>query len=97
MRRGGHRASWSVVLGLAAALLPLWAWACPVCGQGAEESRTAYLVMTFIMSLLPLTLIFGVIGAIVLRYRKSEKASHAVEHRAVPPSAASPKPSTAGH
>jgi cytochrome oxidase Cu insertion factor (SCO1/SenC/PrrC family) len=55
----------------------------------------AYLVMTFIMSLLPLALIFGVIGAVVWRYRKAAQAtgvepSESSSFGSTKPSAASP-------
>ena len=36
------------------------AWACPACGgAGSEESRAAYIATTVVLSLLPLSMIFG--------------------------------------
>jgi hypothetical protein len=47
------------------------ALACTVCGQAAEESKAAYLIMTLIMSALPLTMAGGLIFWIVVRARRS--------------------------
>ena len=40
-------------------LLPATAQACAVCGQGAGLNRTAFLITTVVLSLLPLALIGG--------------------------------------
>jgi hypothetical protein len=36
-------------------------WACPVCGFGQDKARGAFIVTTGIMTVVPLTLIGGVI------------------------------------
>ena len=62
-------------LALVVALVPALALACPVCGQGRDGSGAALLVMTIIMTLLPLSMIAGVIGWVAWRIRKAEQAS----------------------
>jgi hypothetical protein len=49
------------------------AWACPVCGLPSEQGQGAYLFMTGIMSLLPLTLLGGVVVWVVLRVRRADR------------------------
>jgi len=41
-------------------LLPI-VLACPVCGQGSEQTSAAYIAMTVVMSLLPLSAIGGLV------------------------------------
>ena len=57
--------------------------ACSVCGQAAtEDSQLAYQVMSIIMSLLPLGLIGGVLGWVVMRVRRHrEEASRSAAER----------------
>jgi hypothetical protein len=40
--------------------LPSAAWACAVCGAATPNDQSAYLVMTIVMSLLPLGLLGGI-------------------------------------
>lgn len=37
------------------------AWACPVCVFGSDQTRTAFIVTTAIMSAVPLALIGGIV------------------------------------
>lgn len=53
--------------------LPRLAWACPVCGQGREGSESAMLVMTGIMSALPLLMAGGIVVWVVARARAASK------------------------
>lgn len=57
-------------LTVVAGLVPSVALACPVCGQGVKEAQTALLIMTWILSLLPLGMLFG-LGYFV--YRRARK------------------------
>lgn len=54
------------------ALSPAVALACPVCGQGREGSAAALLVMTIILSALPLLMIGSVVGYAVHRARRAQ-------------------------
>lgn len=54
-------------------LSPSLALACTVCGQGREGSGTALLVMTLILTALPLGMIAGVIGWLAVRVRRAER------------------------
>jgi hypothetical protein len=56
----------------AALLAPLAARACPVCGQGAGESEGAYLIMSGILSALPLLMAGGIAWWILRRSGASE-------------------------
>lgn len=56
-------------------LAPAAAVACPVCGQGREGTAAALLVMTIIMSALPLLMIGGVVAYAVRRARLAERPS----------------------
>jgi hypothetical protein len=58
---------------LSVALAPALVLACPVCGQGREGSGTALLVMSIIMTMLPLLLIGSVVLWIYLRVKKAER------------------------
>jgi hypothetical protein len=60
---------------LAVLLAPVAALACPVCGQGREGSGTALLVMSIILTLLPLGMIGGVAGFVYLRVKRAERES----------------------
>ena len=42
-------------------LLPQIAWACPVCGGNNEESATAFLIATALLTALPVAVILGAI------------------------------------
>ena len=48
-----------VMAAVAALLAPALAQACAVCGGGPDRMRTAFLISTGFLSLLPLALIFG--------------------------------------
>ena len=52
---------------------PASAWACSVCGPGTEENRTAFILTTAFLSLLPLAVIGMVIGWLVKRARMLEE------------------------
>lgn len=54
---------------LAAVGLPASALACAVCGAGDEPSRSSYVVMSVIISLLPLLMLGGIVGFVVYRSR----------------------------
>lgn len=58
---------------LAVSFAPALALACPVCGQGREGSGTALLIMTLILTALPLGMIAGVIGWLAVRVRRAER------------------------
>ena len=50
------------------------AFACAVCGAGENDpSRGSYVVMSVIISLLPLAMLGGIVGYVVLKTRASEK------------------------
>jgi flagellar biogenesis protein FliO len=58
--------------------LPALALACPVCGTPTNSAtRDAYVGSTIFLSLLPLSLIFGLIGWAVWRVRKLERQRQA--------------------
>ena len=61
------------LLSIALSLAPALVFACPVCGQGRDGSGPALLVMSIIMTVLPLLMIGGVIGWIALRVRRAER------------------------
>ena len=50
-------------------LLPDLSHACSVCGVGREENRVAFILTTVFMTLLPLAIVGGVIGWLLLRAR----------------------------
>jgi cbb3-type cytochrome oxidase subunit 3 len=52
---------------------PALALACPVCGQGREGTGTALLVMSIILTFLPLGMIGGVIFWAYRRVKKAER------------------------
>ena len=52
-----------------AMLLPLLL-ACPVCGQATEQTSGAYIAMTVVMSLLPLTAIGGLVYWVARQMRE---------------------------
>ena len=58
---------------LAVVLGPALALACPVCGQGREGSGMALLVMSIILTLLPLAMISGVAYWAYTRVKKAER------------------------
>jgi hypothetical protein len=74
------------LLAFAFALVPSLVLACPVCGQGRDGSGPALLVMSIIMTILPLAMIGGVIGWIYLRVKRAEQ-QNALLGVAKPPSA----------
>lgn len=56
------------------ALLASPAFACAVCGAGEDDpSRTSYVGMTIIISLLPLALLGGIVGYVVVKTRAADK------------------------
>lgn len=63
-----HRAVPSL-FALAVVLLPRSAWACPVCGQGRDGTEGALLVMSGVLSALPLLMAGGIVTWIILRMR----------------------------
>ncbi len=50
-------------------LSTLMVLACPVCGQASEQTSGAYVVMTVVMSLLPLSAIGGLVWWIARQMR----------------------------
>lgn len=54
-------------------LLPAVAYACPVCFDANEANRTAFLVTTVFLSLLPLSMIGGVILWLVGSARQKDE------------------------
>ena len=52
------------------AMLTAFILACPVCGQASEQTSGAYVVMTVIMSLLPLTAIGGLVVWVARQMRE---------------------------
>lgn len=60
-------------LSLATLLLAPPAWACAVCGGSIDDrSQGTYLVMTLIISALPLALLGGLVGFVAWRSRTAE-------------------------
>lgn len=59
---------------LAALLLPSLASACPVCGQGAPGTESAILVMSGILSALPLLMAGGILVWVLSRVRAAAAA-----------------------
>jgi cbb3-type cytochrome oxidase subunit 3 len=59
-------------LALIATFVPAIALACPVCGQGREGSGTALLVMSIILTCLPLGMIGGVSYWAYRRVKRAE-------------------------
>ncbi|MGV3623010.1 MAG: hypothetical protein ACO1OB_19480 [Archangium sp.] len=64
-------------------LLSSPAFACAVCGAG-EDDRTqgSYLAMTIVISLLPLAMLAGIVGWVVVRYRAAAREEKAVGNSA---------------
>lgn len=56
------------------------ALACAVCGGGPDAGNESYVVMSVIISLLPLLMVGGIVGWVVLKARaakgKVERAQH---------------------
>lgn len=50
-------------------LSTLMVLACPVCGQASEQTSGAYVVMTVVMSLLPLSAIGGLVWWVARQMR----------------------------
>ncbi len=60
-------------------LVPLTAYACPMCFQGKnEESQIAFIVSTAFMTLLPLLVIGGAIWVVRKRVKKLEARDEAI-------------------
>ncbi len=55
------------------------ALACAVCGAGEDRAQGSYLVMTLIISLLPLGMLGGIIGWVVVRARAAEREERQVD------------------
>lgn len=64
------------------ALMSSPALACAVCGAGDEPARGSYVVMTLIISGLPLAMLGGIVGYIVVKSRAAAR-----EEKHVGPSA----------
>ena len=63
----------SRVTSLLLALVASPAFACAVCGAGEDDpSRGSYVWMTMVISLLPLAMLGGIVGYVVLQTRKAE-------------------------
>lgn len=58
---------------LVALALPRIAPACAVCFSARDESRTAYVATTVLLSVLPLLYVFGLFGWLVRRTRMRER------------------------
>ncbi len=80
------------LLVLASLLFPRLARACPVCGQGREGTESALLVMSGVLSALPLLMAGGIAVWIVLRARAAsrERSAHAVAAAAERPTESTP-------
>lgn len=63
----------TALLVLASLLFPRLAAACPVCGQGREGTESALLVMSGVLSALPLLMAGGIAVWIVLRARAASR------------------------
>ena len=61
---------WLFLLALA---LPRFASACAVCFSARDESRTAYVATTVLLSVLPLLFVFGLFGWLLRRTRARER------------------------
>ncbi|MFO0723061.1 MAG: hypothetical protein U1E65_04690 [Myxococcota bacterium] len=64
--------------------LPRLASACPVCGQAPEQSRAAYLLMTAVMTFLPLTVLGVLFYAAFRRFRRAAEEQALSHPRAIP-------------
>jgi hypothetical protein len=71
------------LVGLVVVLGSLAAVACPVCGVGPEFGQGTYLVMSGILSALPLVAIGSVVAWVALRMRAAAKLEAAEEARLV--------------
>ena len=60
-----------VLLGVV--LVPALAFACPTCGLPLPQTKSTYEVMSIILSLLPLGMVFGVVGYVAHRVRVMER------------------------
>jgi hypothetical protein len=49
------------------------ALACAVCGAGDEPQRGTYVVMSVVISLLPLAMLGGIVGYVVMKHRAAER------------------------
>lgn len=49
------------------------ALACAVCGAGDEPQRGTYVVMSVVISLLPLAMLGGIVGYVVVKHRAAER------------------------
>lgn len=58
--------------------------ACPVCGQGRPGSESALLVMSGILSALPLLLAAGIVAWIIARARAASRETEHEPRRRVP-------------
>ena len=66
------------------------AWACPVCGAQNQDGQAAYLVMTGIMSALPLLFMGGVVLWLVRCVRSADHRTPAEPATAELPGARAP-------
>lgn len=69
--------AWTSLVGIALAIAPSVALACPVCGDAPARSRAAYLAMTIVLSLLPLGAMGALIWVAVRRLRRAEQLDDA--------------------
>lgn len=58
--------------------------ACPVCGQGAPGTESAILVMSGILSVLPLLMVGGIVTWIFLRHRARDAENAGPDTGAAP-------------
>jgi hypothetical protein len=63
---------------------PASAWACAVCGPGTEENRTAFILTTAFLTLLPLAVIGTIIGWLVKRARMLDEEEEALSPSSSP-------------
>jgi hypothetical protein len=69
---------------LAGLALPRLAPACAVCFSANDESRTAYVATTVLLSLLPLVFLFGFFGWLVRRTRAHEREAEQRRQKVAP-------------
>jgi hypothetical protein len=63
---------WTWVITVSLFFAPALALGCAVCGTGPERSRAAYISMTALLSLLPLTMLGALVWLFVRRLRRLE-------------------------
>jgi hypothetical protein len=63
------------LLSLAVLALAGAAAACPVCGYASDSQRLSYLLGTAALSLLPLGMVGGFVGYLVVHHRRADRAA----------------------